>query len=160
MYTSLSTTLVPHTTVFSVIQEYFMNLKWMKMTRKCHIPGCRSSYVPTILQRRKTKLKNSASQFIACFKMPMSNISGSRTFPSKIWNSVKTTWYASNIIWPANFVTVRGNGNKERPAESPSELPDVPPTCLRTLQPSQRPTLLTKMKLMCLWGETTFHFKM
>ena len=37
--------------------------------------------------------------------------------------------------WPANFVTVRGRGNKERPAEPPSVWPDVPPSCLTTPQP-------------------------
>ena len=62
--TLFSITLVlPRLFFSSFIQDYLTNLNEMKMTRKFHITGCRSNYVPT------KKENNAEKQYIKVFRL-------------------------------------------------------------------------------------------
>ena len=114
----------------------------MKMTRKCHILGCRSNYyVPT---KKENKVEK---QHIKVFHLPRNGDEQHLWIKNIPFKNLK---FIQNFVicikhWHENFATVRGKGNEERPAEPNSEWPDVLLICLRTLQPPPMPTQRTSL---------------
>ena len=100
------------------------------MTRKCNIPGCRSNCVP---RKKENKVEE---QCIKVFRLPRNNDELQLWITNIPFKNLKFNQNSVICVkhWPANFVTVRGRGNKVRPAEPPSVWPDVPPSCLTTPQ--------------------------